>query len=88
MSTKMTKSKLRLDRESVVSLQATNLELVNGGVAYTGCDSACTQCGPRPGGPGTVKTIGQEDPFTRGGNTVAGPWGTLGNGGTLGTIRR
>jgi hypothetical protein len=63
---KIRKSKLRLDRESVVSLQADALDGVNGGVMYTGCDSACTKCGgpnnpltrPRPEPPMTRSIVG------------------------------
>lgn len=54
MSNKITKTKLSLDRESVLTLSPNALEAINGGVAWTGCDSACGACGTngtRTGGP-------------------------------------
>jgi hypothetical protein len=45
MSKRITKSKLRLDRETVRGLSPAELDAINGGVRNTGCDSACTQCG-------------------------------------------
>lgn len=44
------KTKLRLDRETLVPLQHEQLDDVNGGVKYTGCLSQCTQCGGGGGG--------------------------------------
>jgi len=46
--------KLDLKRETLATLQSTELDAINGGVVYTGCVSGCTQCpgDPRPGGPG------------------------------------
>ena len=50
--------KLYLARETIATLQSVDVSEVHGGVQYTGCDSACTQC---PGGPRT--TLG--DPLTK-----------------------
>jgi len=52
----------------VVTLQPSVLDAINGGVAFTGCDSACGQCGtgiPRPTRP-------NPSPIT-----IGGPAGSL-----------
>ena len=46
-------AKLSLHRETLRHLDASALTKANGGIDYTGCDSACTECG----GAGTIKTI-------------------------------
>lgn len=38
-------AKLSLHRETLRQLDAGALTRANGGVAWTGCDSACTECG-------------------------------------------
>ena len=71
-------------------LQNANLDQVNGGYAYTGCDSACTQCGPdgRRTFPGGDRITGGGDRLT--GNLTdrltggGGLTGQLTGGGTLG----
>lgn len=38
-------AKLSLHRETLRHLDASALSKANGGIDYTGCDSACTECG-------------------------------------------
>jgi hypothetical protein len=69
--------KLDLKRETLATLQSTELDAINGGVVYTGCVSGCTQCpgDPRPG-------PGGPSPFPRPGTSnllqVCNPGGTGG----------
>jgi hypothetical protein len=61
--------KLYLARETIATLQSVDVSDVHGGVMYTGCDSACTQC---TGGPRT-KTLVDPTPTKTGTDTVVLP---------------
>lgn len=54
--------KLQINRETLRNLNNETLRQANGGVAWTGCDSACTECG---GGIG--KTFQPAEPVLIGG---------------------
>ena len=76
MRQKYNRAKLRLSRETLYALQHDDLGRINGGVAYTGCDSACTQCGGKPTRPQPPNPLGPRSGVICGADPI-------GNGGTL-----
>jgi hypothetical protein len=52
-------AKLALHRETLRHLDSQALLKANGGIDYTGCDSACTECG---GGIKTFQTLQPAEP--------------------------